>query len=250
MHSINPKQYDLIAKQYAGMRDMIKRYVLIPTFLNLVGNVKKRSVMDLACGGGFFTRILAKMKPSEIIGLDISKKLLKLAQLREDKERLGISYINKDVFKFSDYVKKFNIVTAVYLLNYAKTKKELFEMCKTANQLLEKDGIFATITLSPAVKPTKGIEYERRIFNLNGKNSFKNGGRVKYEMHEKIKKPFGFVCYYWSKKTYEDCLHKAGFRKIKWVRPTISEEGIKKFGREYWERFKKNPSPTGIICRK
>jgi len=252
MRSINPKQYDLIAKDYAGMKNRTKKYVLTPMFLDLVGDIRKKSVIDLACGEGFFTRILARMRPSEIIGVDISKKIIDLAQARENKDRLGIKYINKDVFELGPeyYDKKFDVVTAVYLLNYAKTKRGLVKMCNTVNQLLKKNGTFVAITLNPAVRPTKGIKYERKIVNVNGANAFKNGNGVKFEMYKKGKKSFEFICYYWSKKVYENCLREAGFKEIRWTEPTVSKEGIKKVGKKFWEGFEENPSPIGIVCRK
>ena len=250
MLSIKSKQYNAIAKEYAGMLNITKKHVLIPTFLKLIGDIKKKSVIDLGCGEGFFTRILAKMKPQKIVGVDISQELIKLAKSRETIDRLGIKYITKDVLKFGNYSKQFDVVTSVYLFNYAKTKEELFKMCSIANQLLKKDGVFSIITLNPAIRPNKHVEYERRISNMSGASIFKNGDRVKFETHEKRKKPFEFICYYWSKGVYEECLHKAGLKTIKWVRPIISEEAREKFGEKFWRKFMDNPSPIGIICKK
>jgi len=231
------------------MLSITKKYVTIPTFIKIIGNLSNKSVLDLACGDGFFTRILAKLKPKEIIGADISKELIKIAIEKEKKEKLGIKYLTKNVLELN-LNKKFDVITAVFLLNYAKTKEELLEMCKTIYSHLNNNGKFCAIAPHSAIKVMKNFEYERRFTNVNGKGFFIDGDKIKCEMREKGKKPFEFVNYYWSKKTYGECLRKAGFQSLEWVKAIVSKEGVKKYGTKYWENFKNNPSVISIICKK
>ena len=122
---MSKEQYDKIADEYSRMRNSTKEYVLIPTFKKIIGKVQNKSVLDLACGEGFFTRILAEMNPSELIGLDFSKELIKKAKDHNS----NITYLVEDVLTLN-LNKQFDLITAVYLLNYAKTKDELAIMCQ------------------------------------------------------------------------------------------------------------------------
>ena len=53
-----------------------------PAAFNLIGNVKGLKVLDLACGEGYNTRILAR-KGAKVIGIDFSEKLVELAKKEE-----------------------------------------------------------------------------------------------------------------------------------------------------------------------
>ena len=242
-------QYDRIAEEYSQMFNPTKKYVLIPTFRKILGNVREKSALDLACGEGFFTRILAGLKPSELRGIDISKELIKRAIKFEKQHPLKIEYDVGDVLNLR-LGRTFDLITAVYLLNYAASAGELATMCKAIYSHLAEGGNFCTITLNPYFKPMDDFEYDRRFTNVNGKNLFENGDKVKCEVKEKGKKQFEFRCYYWSKGTYEARLSAAGFKSIKWIDAVISPEGIKEYGEKYWDKYRKNHSPIGIVCIK
>ncbi|WP_405689918.1 hypothetical protein [Streptomyces sp. NBC_01185] len=40
-----------------------------------------------------------------------------------------------------------------------------------------------------------------------------------------------------SRDVYEKCLHAAGFSEITWVPPAVSAEGIRAYGKEFWDDF-------------
>jgi hypothetical protein len=41
----------------------------------------------------------------------------------------------------------------------------------------------------------------------------------------------------WSRAVYEGCAAKAGFRELSWTNVTVSDEGLSRFGRDYWDRY-------------
>ncbi|KYK24615.1 hypothetical protein AYK26_03505 [Euryarchaeota archaeon SM23-78] len=246
---MSKEQYDKIADEYSEMLNLTKRYVLTTTFKKIIGDVENKSVLDLGCGAGYFTRILATHKAKEVAGVDISPKLIQKAVDHENQDPLGIKYIIGNVFEVK-IEKKFDLVTAAYLLNYSKTKQELFEMCSRIIGFLDSKGKFCALTTNPTLKPMKEFEYERRFVSVDKKSFFEDGDRIRCDVREKGKKPFEFISYYWSKETYEKCLKKAGFKMINWVEPIISKEGIDKYGKEYWEKYQRNSSSIGLICMK
>jgi toxoflavin synthase len=242
-------QYDEIAEEYSQMLNPTKKHVLIPTFKKIIGSVSGKSILDLACGDGFFTRILSVSNPSKLTGIDISEELIQKANQIENETPLNIKYLVGDALDLK-VDQKFNLITAVYLLNYSQTLDELSIMCKNIFNTLEDNGKFVAILLNPFLKPMVNFEYERRFTNVADKKHFEDGDRVKVELKEEGKTPFEFITYYWSKETFEKSLKSAGFKSIKWVDTMVSQEGINNFSEGYWDKFLQNPSPIGLICEK
>ena len=62
-----------------------------PAAFDLIGDVKGRIVLDLACGEGFNTRILARMG-ARVTGVDFSERLVEFARKEEAHAMMGINY--------------------------------------------------------------------------------------------------------------------------------------------------------------
>lgn len=69
--------------------------LVVPALLDLAGDLGGRRVCDLACGQGIVARRLAKLG-ADVVGVDVSEKLLDIARDRERWEPLGISYLRDD----------------------------------------------------------------------------------------------------------------------------------------------------------
>ena len=52
---------------------------------------------------------------------------------------------------------------------------------------------------------------------------------------------------FFYRSTYEHCLKDAGFTDIEWISPTVSEEGLTKYGEEFFSTYF-NP-PKDMIVR-
>lgn len=74
-----------------------RKHVEAYTFFTLLGDVSNPSVLDLACGDGFYTRQLKFRGATKVVGVDVSEKMVELAEKAEEKNPLGIDYIVQDV---------------------------------------------------------------------------------------------------------------------------------------------------------
>ena len=72
-------------------KDICREYLNTPATLKLIDNVEGKKILDLACGEGYHSRMLAKMG-AEVTGTDISERMIQLATEHEKKEPLGIEY--------------------------------------------------------------------------------------------------------------------------------------------------------------
>jgi len=91
-----PASWDEVADDYhktvGETGDSYHRTYVNPVIFDILGGVKGRSILDLACGQGYLSRILA-CKGAKVIGVDISERMLEIAQASEKSEPLGIRYI-------------------------------------------------------------------------------------------------------------------------------------------------------------
>jgi SAM-dependent methyltransferase len=69
-----------------------------PAFLELVGDLSGRAVLDAGCGEGYNTRIFAR-RGARMTGVDLSPRMLELAREEERRAPLGIRY---ELASFSD----------------------------------------------------------------------------------------------------------------------------------------------------
>nr|VFK22399.1 MAG: Methyltransferase domain-containing protein [Candidatus Kentron sp. LPFa]VFK35320.1 MAG: Methyltransferase domain-containing protein [Candidatus Kentron sp. LPFa] len=114
----------------------------------MLGDLSGKSILDLACGEGYYTRKLKQREATRVLGVDISEKMIELARQDETKEPLGIEYIIRDARELGE-IGKFDMVVAAYLLNYAQTKEQLLEMCQSIYTNLKPGGRFVTLNNNP-----------------------------------------------------------------------------------------------------
>ena len=76
-------EYDAIADEYAASKLLPWRlHVEQPTLFGLIGDVRGRSVLDLACGDGIYARALADLGATRVHGVDLSAGMIDLAATR------------------------------------------------------------------------------------------------------------------------------------------------------------------------
>jgi SAM-dependent methyltransferase len=91
-----PASWDEVAYDYhrtvGETGDSYHRTYVNPVIFDILGNVKDLSVLDLACGQGYLSRILAR-KGAKVVGVDLSEKMLEIAKESEASEPLDVKYI-------------------------------------------------------------------------------------------------------------------------------------------------------------
>jgi len=71
--------------------DLYQKQFIIPSVLKLLGEVNGRTILDIACGSGIFSRYLAR-RGAVVTGVDISSVMLEQAIATECQLRQGIKY--------------------------------------------------------------------------------------------------------------------------------------------------------------
>ncbi|MCK4715066.1 MAG: methyltransferase domain-containing protein, partial [Candidatus Aenigmarchaeota archaeon] len=73
-------QYADIAEEYKKVlgERVYRKYSLIESYLKVLGDIKGKSVLDVGCGSGFFTRLIREKGAVNVIGTDVEKKMIEL----------------------------------------------------------------------------------------------------------------------------------------------------------------------------
>jgi ubiquinone biosynthesis O-methyltransferase len=134
--------------------------------LDLFKVQKGMKVLDVGCGTGNFSIKLAKMG-CEVIGIDISDEMLKVAKDKAKREGLNIKFYNMDVYnmKFEDncFDGVISVTAFEFLKDPNKAIKEMFRVLKPNGYLLigtiNKDSDWGELYLSKEFQKNTVFKY-------------------------------------------------------------------------------------------
>jgi ubiquinone/menaquinone biosynthesis C-methylase UbiE len=187
----------------------------------LIGNVKGKKVLDLACGEGYNTRILAR-KGAKTTGIDHSRKLISLARMEESKEPLGIRYYRMDathLYKLPD--SSFDLVTCFMALHDIEDYEGAVA---EAERVLKQDGRFVFSIMHPCFEymiidgiGTKAAEtYFEKVQHT-----------VEWDM-KRLTKQFKTLSFHRTLTDYSLALSKNGLLISRLVEPRPTKEAMRR----------------------
>jgi len=240
-------QYDHIGSKYDeyAQTATLKRAESYTVF-RMTGPLAGKRVLDLACGFGFYTRLLKQQGAAQVLGVDISPEMVRLGRAQEQAEPLGLTYQVCDATALPR-LGAFDLVTAIYLLNYATRKDELLSMCRSAYDNLVEGGRFVAYTVNPAYTLSKpnGAQYGTYFQRLTCEEDLYVCDGVWV-----TEPPTPFQCFQWSRQAHEQAVQEAGFRTFAWHPSEVSPEDLARYGDAYWQDFYDNCLVSGLVCQK
>jgi ubiquinone/menaquinone biosynthesis C-methylase UbiE len=145
--------WDEGAEEFAGRfkrnEEFFHKHVINPTLLNLLGDVKGKAVLDVACGEGHFSRKLAEQAKGDvqITGIDASKKLIDIAQKKNEPFSHCIRFLHGDASRLDPLPSNsFDIVVCNMALMFIKRYEETIQ---EVARVLKPQGIFVLSILHP-----------------------------------------------------------------------------------------------------
>lgn len=240
------EQFDSITERLESFQQLLMRqYPEQGSFLWLANGVRGRSVLDLACGTGFYTRHLHRLGATRLTGVDLHAGMIDTARRIEARDPLGIEYTVADAAALPD-LGRFDVVTAVYLLNYAFDQDTLFNMASGIRRSLVRGGELLTITQNPDFD-VAGPDLTRYGMSFDNERAFALGRFM--DITALLDPPFTFTVAVTRRDLVERTLHEAGFTDVSWFDMLVPAAGIERFGSEFWADFLANPPMTMVRCR-
>lgn len=247
-HSVVKEKYDVVqsdGRYEEGMARMAvyHRHCQDPVIFRALGDVRGKSLLDLACGDGFYTRrFRAECGASPVVGVDLSPKQIESAQAIERQRPLGIDYIVGDVTRL-ELDRRFDVATAIHLLHYLENATEIESALRKISHLLSESGHFVTMIANPEFDLGKHDALDSKMkfgyyFSLAEPG---NGGLMRFH-------PGGFdkereltiEFRRWERDFINRIAVDIGFTP-EWHDPFISAEGLETYGAGYFENYLANP---------
>lgn len=239
--------YDLIAEQYKRAKQQPWRvHIEAFTLMRLIGDPTGEAVIDIACGEGFYTRMIRQRGPAKVTGVDRSEKMIGLARTSEAQQRLGIDYLVKDGRDLG-VAAEYDLAVAAYFLNYARDRAELNAMCSGIARCLKPGGRFVTVNSNPACDFSSAPSYCKYGFEVSVVGPFCEGAPITWTFHLEDG-PFDVENYCLGVEIHEKALRTAGFRDVRWYQPMLSPEGEATYGPDYWSTLLDHPPLIFIEC--
>jgi SAM-dependent methyltransferase len=247
-HEKIKQQYDEVQQEglyEEGMARMAlyHRHCQDPVIFRALGDVRGKSLLDLACGDGFYTRrFRTEAEADPVVGVDLSPQQIEKARAIEQREPLGIEYQVGDVIAL-DLDRRFAVVTAIHLLHYLENGKEVEAVLRGIYDTLADDGRFVTMIANPEFDLDQHDPEDSRTkfgyyFSMAEPG---NGGLMRFH-------PGGFSqdreitveFHRWHRDFLNDIAADVGFA-AEWHEPFISDEGLEEYGAEFFENYVANP---------
>ena len=192
-----------------------------PAAFELIGNIKGLTVLDLACGEGYNTRILAR-KGAKVTGIDFSPKQIELAKQEEKKKNLGIKYMVMDAADLIGLPDNcFDLVTCFMALQDIENHRKAIS---ETTRVLKPNGRFIFTIPHPC--------FEKITVNgktINAADAY--FGETKFPIHWNMKRlstHFRTISFHRTLTDYFDAISRSRLRVSKLIEPRFPEKAYRK----------------------
>jgi len=117
-----------------------RNFFLLPLMLRMLGDVAGRTILDLGCGEGGYSRELAR-RGARVTGVDGSERLVTVARERAHSERVDVQYVCANASALQDIGNEsFDFVVAAMSLmdveDYPAAVREAYRILVAGGELL------------------------------------------------------------------------------------------------------------------
>lgn len=216
-----------------------KYFSILPTVLQLIGDLSGKTVLDMGCGSGFFSRAVADAGAISVLGIDRSTAQIELAKIEPHP---NVKYLVDDIFEVP--LPKVDVVCAPFLINYLSSKNELVTFLKKVKEALNESGRAIFVIDLPSGRDLKKYGARKAVHG-----SYKDGTPMTLELFDGNGKSICVLeAYYLQPSTFEAALKEAGFSTVRKTAPIVSKEGLDAYGEEYWRSYLTDTELGYYLC--
>jgi toxoflavin synthase len=240
-------EYDPIVRQYRRSKELPFRvYSEIPNHLESLGDLTGLAVLDVACGEGFYTRLIRSGGAARAVGVDISLAMIELARQQEVESPLGIEY-SRVAAEQMPPLGAFDLVSTAFLFNTAPDQATLEAMARSLAANLKPGGRLVA-TLGDLCR-WPHVDYRAYGMSTALDNPLPEGApyQITFLLDDDS---FTITDFAWSHGACEKALRAAGFDAVRWEPPTITADGITQLGEAFWQTYLTYPPVVRLEARR
>jgi 2-polyprenyl-3-methyl-5-hydroxy-6-metoxy-1,4-benzoquinol methylase len=134
-------------------------------FLDLLGDIEDKKILDLGCSNGLMCRLLAQ-SGAKLVGIDRSFEAIELAQRKEREHPQGIDYHLADAVDLNVLAdESFDAVIAVNVLcSLGDSRETVEQVVLQLHGKLRNAGVFVCVIPHPAFENRQGARTRQRSF--------------------------------------------------------------------------------------
>lgn len=241
------KEYEAIADAYADsmrlpFRDAIEKH----TLLQVLGDISGARVLDMACGDGYYTRLLKRLGASAATGVDMSAEMVRRAEELERLEPLGCTYRVSNAADF-DPPEPVDVIVAIYSLGYSRTPEQLRRFCRACHDALRPGGRFVGINDNARNPPPASASWQKYGLERSCPDPAAEGDVVRYVLTNEDGTRFEVQNFHLARDTYEEAFRGAGFGSFRWVDISLPPS---ERGNAFWDDFLAHPPIVGFAAER
>lgn len=206
--------------------------VIAPNFVRMAGAGQGMKILDIGCGEGYFTRLLAA-SGAQVEGADIAKELIAKAQKQSPDIRYHVA--SADALSFADG-DSYDVVTCVLAL---QNMEKLEVVMKEVARVLKPEGKFVFVLNHPAFRIPKRSSWvwdDQSRTQYRRLDAYLSASREKMDMSPGAKGEHDYTySFHRSLQDHAKALSAAGFviaRMEEWISHKKSEKGPRQEGED------------------
>ncbi|WP_309110854.1 class I SAM-dependent methyltransferase [Saccharothrix sp.] len=237
-------QYDALGEVYERAKHIPTGLAERATLLAALPDLRGRSVLDVACGTGFYPRLFRAAGAERVVGVDSSTEMIAYARHVEQREPAGIEYHQHDAATLP-VLGSFDVVTALWLLGYAEDVAALDAMIANLKANTAPGGTVVVLVPNPDADWGLLADYGRYGYAVE--RTGPAGVRQPVVVRVLGDPPFEFDSFFWPAGTFEAALSRAGLTAVTRHDTVVPDDGR---GDGFWDALRRSPSFAVFSARR
>ncbi len=196
-----------------------ERIILLDEYIQSIGNIRNKSVLDIGCGTGWLTSIVAN-NAKKVQGIDISEGMIKRALEENPKHNVSYRVMNALDIRKLNY--RFDVVISALTMHSISPIEKLTTVLNNVKNVLKNKGKAVFLVPHPCFAHLNKRPYNtytfRKEFRYFNKNQI-------YDV--KLRNELGlnkFSCGFYTLSDYFNAFKDAGLRVLKIKEPEVPKK--------------------------
>ncbi|MCX5126552.1 class I SAM-dependent methyltransferase [Streptomyces sp. NPDC002812] len=213
------------------------------TALDALGGVRGLDTLDMACGHGSTTRMLASGGARRTVGVDSCPERIRRARETGADLAHAVEYVVADAAAGMPALGPFDLATAVYLFNQAHDRTALHAMFRAVRANLRPGGRLLAIVPNPGAFPYA----DWAPYGISVVERSPGGDAPLLRARLETDPPVPFECREWAHADFAEAAADAGFATVTW-QPTRTPPACETRDETYWARYRTAPVGSLMNC--
>ena len=208
--------------------DPFRRELHFPAVEEALGDLNKKRILDIGCGDGLFSRLLAE-RGAAVVGYDRALQKIAEAQSRVDAPGLDATFVVATPYTFF-HDRKFEAAMSVMVLQYATSPEELAAFFRSASRHLGPGGRFISVVINPLFSAFGQDFVVRRYTRLEGNNM-----RTEFLDRASGRVEMILVAHQFTSEEFEQAAISGGMRPAAWRKLFATPDAVRQMGASFWQ---------------